>query len=57
MAYRSIFLAERERLLALYEAEDRFYGRMFGVAHAEIFRGASPLLVDDPTLFRPGIRG
>jgi LmbE family N-acetylglucosaminyl deacetylase len=56
-AYGSIFRAEGDRLLALYEAEDQFYGRMLGVAHAEIFRSAAPLLVDDPTLFRPAIHG
>lgn len=56
-AYESIFQAEGDRLLALYEAEDQFFGRMLGVAYAEIFRSASPLLVDDPTLFRPGIHG
>lgn len=54
-AYQSIFRADGDRLLALYEAEDQFYGRMMGVAFAEIFRSASPLLVDDPTLFLPGI--
>lgn len=56
-AYLSIFRAEGDRLLALYEAEDQFYGRMLGVARAEIFRSAAPLLVDDPTLFRPAIHG
>lgn len=56
-AYQSIFQAEGDRLLALYEAEDQFYGRMLGVTYAEIFRSAAPLLVDDPTLFRPAIHG
>jgi LmbE family N-acetylglucosaminyl deacetylase len=56
-AYGSIFKAEGDRLLALYEAEDQFYGRMLGVAYAEIFRSAAPLLVDDPTIFRPAIHG
>lgn len=56
-AYRSIFQAEGDRLLTLYEAEDQYYGRMMGVAYAEIFRSASPLLVDDPTVFRPGLQG
>lgn len=54
-AYNSIFRAEGDRLLALYEAEDQYYGRLMGVAYAEIFRSASPLLVEDPTLFLPGV--
>jgi LmbE family N-acetylglucosaminyl deacetylase len=56
-AYQSIFRAEGDRLLTLYEAEDQYYGRMMGVAYAEIFRSASPLLVDDPTVFSPGLQG
>jgi LmbE family N-acetylglucosaminyl deacetylase len=54
-AYQSIFRAEGDPLLAMYEAEDQYYGRLLGVAYAEIFRSASPLLVDDPTLFLPGV--
>lgn len=46
-----------DRLLALYEAEDHYYGRMLGVAYAEIFHNAVPLLVEDPTMFRPAIHG
>jgi hypothetical protein len=30
---------------------------MLGVAYAEIFRSASPLLVTDPTVFAPGLQG
>lgn len=56
-AYQSIFQAEGDRLLSLYEAEDQYFGRLFGVAHAEIFRSASPLLVEDPTVFGPGLQG
>ncbi len=56
-AYQSIFQAQGDRLLALYEAEDQYYGRMLGVAYAEIYRSASPLLVEDPTIFRPAIHG
>jgi LmbE family N-acetylglucosaminyl deacetylase len=56
-AYRSIFRETGDRLLDLYEAEDQFYGRMLGVAYAEIFRSASPLLVTDPTVFAPGLQG
>lgn len=55
-AYRAIF-QEEDRLLALYEAEDQYYGRMLGVAYAEIFRSAAPLLVDTPTVFAPAIHG
>jgi N-acetylglucosamine malate deacetylase 1 len=44
-------------LLRLYEAEDHYYGRMLGVAYAEIFRSAAPLLVDDPMAFRPALHG
>jgi LmbE family N-acetylglucosaminyl deacetylase len=54
-AYRSIFRAEGDRLLALYEAEEQYFGRLLGVAYAEIYRSASPLLVNDPTVFLPGI--
>jgi N-acetylglucosamine malate deacetylase 1 len=56
-AYRSIFRESGDRLLDLYEAEDQYYGRMLGVAYAEIFRSASPLLVSDPTIFAPGLQG
>lgn len=56
-AYRSIFREEGDRLLTLYEAEDQYFGRMLGVAYAEIFRSASPLLVEDPTVFAPGLQG
>lgn len=53
--YQWIFRTEGDRLLAMYEAEDQYYGRLVGVAYAEIFRSASPLLVDDPTLALPGV--
>lgn len=56
-AYQSIFRAKDDRLLALYEAEDQYYGRLLGVAYAEIFRSAAPLLVDDPTVFYPVSQG
>ena len=56
-AYRSIFKAEGDTLLSLYEAEDQFFGRLLGVPYAEIFRSASPLIVKDPTVFGPGIQG
>lgn len=55
--YQSIFQAQDDRLLALYEAEDQYYGRMLGVAYAEIYRSAAPLLVENPTVFLPAIHG
>ena len=55
--YQSIFQARGDRLLALYEAEDQYYGRMLGVAYAEIYRSAASLLVEDPTVFLPAIHG
>jgi len=56
-AYTSIFTPGEDHLLKLYEAEDQFYGRMLGVRYAEIFRTAAPLLVEDPTVFRPAPQG
>lgn len=54
--YRSIFAVDAgDQLLELYEAEDLYTGRLFGVAHAEIFKSHSPLLVDDLTMFKPGL--
>jgi hypothetical protein len=32
-------------------------GRLFGVAYAEAYKAHSPLLVDDPTVVRPGLHG
>lgn len=55
--YQSIFQAQGDRLLALYEAEDQYYGWMPGVAYAEIYRSAAPLLVGDPTIFLLAIHG
>lgn len=56
--YRSIFqVDEGDQLLELYEAEDMHMGRLFGVPYAEIFKAHSPLLVDDPTVFKPGLHG
>lgn len=55
--YQSIFRPQNDRLLTLYEAEDQYYGRMLGTAYAEIYRSASPLLVEDPTVFLPTIHG
>lgn len=56
--YRAIFDVDSgDRLLDLYEAEDLHMGRLFGVAYAEVFKAHSPLLVDDLTLFKPGLHG
>ena len=57
-AYTSVFApAGQDHLLALYEAEDLFYGRLVGVHYAEIFRSAAPLLVTDPGVFQPAPQG
>jgi N-acetylglucosamine malate deacetylase 1 len=54
--YRSIFkVDEGDQLLELYEAEDAHMGRLIGVRYAETFRSHSPLVVDDPTVFLPGV--
>jgi LmbE family N-acetylglucosaminyl deacetylase len=56
--YRSIFSVEAgDQLLDLYEAEDMHMGRLLGVAYAEVFKAHSPLLVDDLTVFKPGLHG
>lgn len=55
-AYGSVFTVN-DGLLGLYEAEDQYFGRLTGVAYAEIFKAASLLLVDSPTVFLPGIQG
>ncbi len=57
-SYTSIFrIAGEDRLLALYEAEDQYHGRLLGVRYAEVFRSAAPLLVADPTVFAPVPQG
>ncbi len=54
--YRSIFrVDEGDQLLELYEAEDALSGRILGVRYAETFRSQSPLAVEDPTVFLPGV--
>ena len=40
-----------------HEAEDAHMGRLFGVAYAEVFKSHSPLMVEDLTVFLPGIHG
>ena len=54
-AYGSIFKPTDDRLLTLYEAEDAYFGRLLGVAYAEPFRSASPLLLDDPGVILPAV--
>jgi LmbE family N-acetylglucosaminyl deacetylase len=54
-AYGSIFKPEDDRLLTFYEAEDAYFGRLLGVAYAEPFRSASPVLLDDPTVILPAV--
>ena len=54
--YKSLFrVDEGDQLLELYEAEDLHMGRLFGVAYAEAFKSHSPLLVQDPAVFLPGL--
>ncbi len=54
--YSSIFQVDKgDQLLELYEAEDQHMGRLFGVRYAEVFKSHSPLLVNDPSVFLPGL--
>ena len=54
--YKSLFnVDDGDQLLELYEAEDLHMGRLFGVTHAEVFKSHSPLLVNDPLVFLPGL--
>jgi hypothetical protein len=56
--FRSLFTVEAgDQLLDLYEAEDAHMGRLFGIGFAEVFKSHSPLLVDDPAVFLPGLHG
>jgi hypothetical protein len=48
-------LVEGDRLLTLYDAEDAYIGRLFGEAYAEAFKSHSPLIVESPTVFLPGL--
>lgn len=41
----------------LYEAEAGYFGRMLGVAFAEPFRGANPLLLEDRTVVLASVHG
>ncbi len=51
-AYESVFSGDQASLLDRYDAEDRYVGSLVGVRYAEAFRSRSPLLVDDPLVFR-----
>ncbi len=56
--YKALFQVDQgDQLLELYEAEDAHMGRLFGLAYAEVFKSATPLLVHDPTVFLPAIHG
>lgn len=52
-AYDSVFAGDQAALLQRYAAEDRYVGSLVGVEYAEAFTARSPLLVEDPTVFRP----
>lgn len=51
-AYESVFQGPQRDLLDRYGAEDRYVGGIVGVSAAEPFCARSPLLVEDPTVFR-----
>jgi LmbE family N-acetylglucosaminyl deacetylase len=51
-AYESVFGGDQATLLDKYNAEDRYVGSLVGVKYAEAFRSRTPLLVDDPRVFR-----
>jgi N-acetylglucosamine malate deacetylase 1 len=50
--YESVFSGDQAELLDRYSAEDRYVGSLVSVRFAEAFKARSPLLVDDPTVFR-----
>jgi len=52
-AYESVFAGDQAELLTRYAAEDRYVGSLVGVEYAEAFTARSPLLVEDPTVFKP----
>ncbi len=51
-AYESVFHGQQAELLDRYGAEDRYMGSLVGARYAETFKARSPLLVEDPTVFR-----
>jgi N-acetylglucosamine malate deacetylase 1 len=53
--YKSPFQDERDQLLELYEADNAYMGRLFGLAYTEVFKSHSSLLVADPTVFLPAL--
>lgn len=50
--YESVFGGDQAELLQRYAAEDRYVGSLVGVEYAEAFTARSPLLVEDPTVFK-----
>lgn len=50
--YESVFSGDQRELLDRYAAEDRYVGSLVGVRYAEPFKARSPLLVEDPGVFR-----
>jgi LmbE family N-acetylglucosaminyl deacetylase len=50
--YESVFSGDQAELLERYSAEDRYVGSLLSVRYAEALKARSPLLVDDPTVFR-----
>lgn len=55
--YESVFKTEGDELLALYEAEDLYMGRLIGTRYAEVFKSRAPLVVEEPTVFKPAPHG
>lgn len=55
--YESVFKSDGDELLALYEAEDMHMGRLVGTRYAEVFKSRAPLVVEDPTVFKPAPHG
>lgn len=51
-AYEAVFSGDQSELLERYGAEDRHVGSLVGVRYAEAFKARSPLLVEDPVVFR-----
>ena len=50
--YESVFGGDQAELLQRYAAEDRYVGSLVEVEYAEAFTARSPLLVEDPTVFK-----
>jgi LmbE family N-acetylglucosaminyl deacetylase len=50
--YEAVFSGDQRELLDRYAAEDRYIGSLVGVGYAEPFKARTPLLVEDPGVFR-----